>query len=829
MGRLFQDIQYSFRLGGKNSGFVLVVVLTLALGIGANTAIFSVVNGVLLKPLPYGEPENVVRIWREFQAMGEGPVAVSSSDYLAWRDGSQLLDGMAAYIAREFDVSFDPGAEPEKLLGAEASHDLFDVLRVQPRRGRMFTKEEADGSVPVVIISHALWRSRFAGSEDILDRSLSTDGSPHSIIGVMPPGFQFPLQGEFWTPRTFQPVITLTNSGGRKQRRFTLAMLNVVGRVRRGVKVDRLREELQTISDNPQSSGGFSFGGERPVRVQSFLDTIVGKTRPVLFLISGAVLLVLLIACANVANLLLAQAASREREFAVRSALGAGRWRLIRQLVTESLLLASLGGVAGTLLAYIGLRVFLVAPPIDIPRVGGIGLDGPVLGFSVGVSLLTGLLFGVAPAFRASRLELTKSLKEGATHSAAGLNLLRRNRFRAALVAAEVAFSLILLIGAGLLLNSFLRMAFNEPGFKPQNLLVGSPRPRPGTISGGNFAESVGALYEDMLNRITALPGVQSAALTTFAPPKKVASEFPVIAEGQFVSSGEEAPKFPALNVSSDYFTAMGIPLKEGRVFSREDADIQGVVILNELAARRLLPDQDAVGKLLFLNDDVAQVVGVVGNVRQEGLDHELTPALYLPTQSGGIELGSGGAGGARIRMIRMMSLLVRTEGDPVALAGHIRSAVKDAGMNLSELQLMDQTLWQSIAQPRFYSLLFGTFALVALLLAAVGIFGVMSYSVSQSTHEIGIRMALGAQTPSIVGMVVRQGVIISLVGIAVGLAGAFALTRFLESLLFGVTATDPVTFLGICFLFLGVALAACYLPARRATKVDPMVALRYE
>jgi putative ABC transport system permease protein len=426
-------------------------------------------------------------------------------------------------------------------------------------------------------------------------------------------------------------------------------------------------------------------------------------------------------------------------------------------------------------------------------------------------------------------------LKEGGTPSQAGLNLVRRNRFRAVLVAVEVAFSLVLLVGAGLLLNSFLRVSFMDPGFKPQNLLAGAPRIDPSRFQRASAGEmQIGTQYTELLDRVRALPGVTGAALATFAPPQKATMELGVVAEGQYYSEAEEAPKAPVVHVTPGYFQAMAVPLRQGRLFERLDVENQGVVILSELAARRFLPRQEPIGQLLFLGDDVAEVIGVVSNVRQAGLDQDLQPLMYLPTDSGMIERTTTRTSGgrretAKIRMIRQMQLLVRAEGDPLAQAGPLVAEVEAAGMTLPELQTMDQTLWQSMAQPRFYSLLFATFALVALVLAAVGIFGVMSYAVSQSTHEIGIRMALGAQREGIIGMVLQQGMAVSALGVVVGLAGAFGLPRFLEALLFGVTATDPVTFIAVSVVFLAVALAACYLPARRATKVDPMVALRYE
>ena len=838
MGSFLQDLQYSLRLWRKNPGFVFAVVATLALGIGANTAIFSVVNGVLLRPLPYDKPGELVRLWRQFGLAGEGASPVTNRDFEVWRDSSQLLQGVAAYSPTEYDVSFGPTLAPERLLGAQSSPDLFTVLGVKPFRGRNFTEAEAAGTEPVALISYSLWRTRFGGQDDALGETFSVNEKPYTVIGIMPPGFQFPLQGEFWFPNTFKSVTVSTGEGGRVERHLSFAMLQVVARVRPGTRLARLQEELQTLTKSGKNDRLEIMSaslGERPVRVQWVLDSIVGKIRPILLLLTGAVGFVLLIACANVANLLLARAAAREKEIAVRATLGAGRWRLIRQLLTESFLLAGAGGLAGVLLALAAVKILLSSPPVEIPRLENVGLDGGVLGFSMGLSLLTGLLFGLAPAWQTSRTDLVRSLKEGGTHSQSGLNLIRRNRFRAALVAVEVAFSLVLLVGAGLLLNSFLRVSFMDPGFKPQNLLAGTPRidrSRFQRASAGGL--QIGTQYTELLERIRALPGVTGAALATFAPPQKATMELAVVAEGQYYSTAEEAPKAPVVHITPGYFRTMAVPLLQGRVFERLDVENEGVVILSELATRRFLPGQEPIGQLLFLGDDVVEVVGVVSNVRQAGLDQDLQPLVYLPTDSGMIEKTITRTVGGRVqtgtmRMIRQMRLLVRAEGDPLALAGPLVAEVEAAGMNLPELQTMDQTLWQSMAQPRFYSLLFGIFAVVALVLAAVGIFGVMSYAVSQSTHEIGIRMALGAQREEIVRMVLQQGMAVSFLGVLAGLAGAFGLTRFLEALLFSVTATDPITFIFVSLLFLAVALAACYLPARRATKVDPMVALRYE
>ena len=831
MGNLSQDMKYSFRLWARSPGFALVVVLTLGLGIGATTAIFSVVNGVLLQPLPYDQPENIVRLWRVMGelAPADVPTHITSMDYNAWREGSQLLEDVAGYSASELDVAVGDEASSQKILGAKASYNLFDVLGVRPFMGRTFTEEETDDKLPVVVISNSFWRSKFVAADDVLGQTFSIGGKQHEIIGVMPAGFDFPLQGNFWIPQSFQSSITDTGSGEKMERRVMIMMMNAVGRLRPGTSISRLQEELETLSANARE--GFSFGGPPTVRAKSYKEIIVGKVRPVLYLISGAVLLILLIACANVANLLLSRASMREREMAVRAAMGAGRGRIVRQLLTESLGLALLGGLVGTLFAYVGLKIFLTAPPIDIPRSDNIGLDLWVLGFAILASVLTGLVFGMVPAFQASRIELTQSLKEGGTNSRAGLNLLRRNRLRALLVGAEVAFSLVLLIGAGLLVNSFLRISFTEPGFKPQNLVTANPRMDFERTQMANFSEYMNTAYDNLIMNLTAIPGVHSAALTTYAPPRAVTSESSVVAEGQFYGGDDATPSAPTLHVSEDYFATMGTPLLRGRVFNRDDIINGGVVILSELAAQTFIRESDPIGSFLVIGDDFIEVIGVSANVRQAGLDKPLEPLLYLPSRTGATVINQTRAGGKQVQMrfVRSMTLLIRTEGDPVALTSHIISAVQDAGMKLDRIQLMEQTLWQSIAQPRFYSYLFGTFAFVALVLAAVGIFGVMSYSVSQSTHEIGIRMALGAQTDGIVRMVLEQGLAVTALGIAAGLAGAFGLTHFLDSYLFGITATDPVTFLLLSLLFLGVAAAACYLPARRATKVDPMVALRYE
>ena len=807
MKTLLQDLRYGLRVLWKTPGFTAVAVLALALGIGANTAIFSVVNGVLLRPLPFAEPERLVMVWMDNRVLGLREDLNSYPNYVAWRDESQAFEHLAAFTSTSPTLTSERG-EPERLQGVSATANFFGVLRAQPALGRLFTaEEEAEGKDAVVVIGHGLWRRRFGGQPGIVGQQITLNGRGRTVVGVMPQGFRFPGEAEVWVP------LAPTASMRAQRQSFWLSM---VGRLRPGATVERAQAELSAVAarmekEFPDSNQGFG------AYVVSLHQQVVGRVSTALWVLLGAVGFVLLIACANVANLLLARAAAREREIAIRRALGAGRARLVRQFLTESVLLSLVGGGVGLLLAFWGVDALIALGPSDLPRLDQVGMDGRVLLWTVGISVATGLLFGLAPALQASQADLNESLKEGGRGGGEGA---RGRRVRNALVVAEVALALVLLAGAGLMIKSFLRLQEVNLGFNPERVL--SMRVQ---LSGTNYRESARAVafYEQLIERIEATPGVQAAAAigTVFLSSTPNSAWFSV--EGRPAPPPNERIEVPIDPVTPNYFQAMGVPLLKGRAFDARDREgAPEVAIVNETFARRFFPGEEVLGKRFKFGppeseDPWMTIVGVVGDTRRTGFDTAVRPETYLPhAQSPS----------------RGMMLVVRsTAADPSALANAVRGAVAslDREVPVFQVRTMDELLSGLMAQRRLNMLLLAIFAGVALLLAAVGIFGVMNYAVSQRTHEIGLRMALGAQARDILKMVVGQGMALVLAGLVLGLAGALALTRLMSSMLYGVSATDPATYAGIAVLLMAVAFLACYLPARRATKVDPMVALRYE
>ena len=807
MSTLLQDIRYGLRMLLKKPGFTAVAVIALALGIGANSAIFSVVNTVLLRPLPFNEAERLVRVYVTDAKRGIRRYPTSYLNFADWREQNRVFEHLAAYSSASATLA--GGDIPELAEGVGSSADLFSVLGAQPALGRVFTRdEERPGGSHVVVLSHGLWQRRFGSDPKIIGQQILFDGESTTVIGVMPPGFSFPLdqaQTEFWIP--LDPKTQLNAERGANY-------LGVIGRLKPGASVQQAQAEMEAIArrleqEYPQKNTG------RSVNLVSMYEDVVGEIRPALLVLLGAVSFVLLIACANVANLLLARAASREKEMAIRTALGASRWRVMRQLLTESLLLSLLGGSLGLLLALWGIDLLSAAIPDNIPRVKEIGLDLRVLGFTMGVSILTGLMFGLAPALRASQTDLNESLKEGGRGSTEGL---RRNRTRSLLVISEVALSLVLLIGAGLLIKSFAYLREIKPGFNPHNVLTASV-----SLPIVKYPEEQqqATFFQQTLERAAALPGVQSVAVVDPLPMSgnlamtifKIEGR-PPLAPGEQLAANSRA-------ISADYLRAMGIPLLKGRALTERDSkDAPKVMLINETLAQRFFPGEDPIGKRVtptIAPDFTAEIVGIVGDAKHRSLDKEAGPEYYVSY----LQAPSS-----------YMSLVARTEvSDPTQLISALRGAVLqvDKDQPLSEIRTMEQLLANSVAKQRFNMFLLGIFAAVALLLAAVGIFGVMNYSVTRRTHEIGIRIALGAQSRDVLKLVMGQGMILTVIGVALGLAGAFAATRVMSSLLYGVSVTDPVTFTGVSLLLAGVALLACYLPARRATKVDPMIALRYE
>jgi len=802
METLLQDLRYGARMLMKNPGFTLIAVFTLALGIGSITTVFSIVNGYLLRPLPFPDSERLVMI-DEISAQ-RGPMGgISFANLLDWREQNQVFTGIASWGGGDYTLTGD--GDPEQFPGMSVSYNTFEILGVSPMLGRSFRAEEDRPEHDlVVILGHGLWERRFGAKPQIIGQTITINNRPRTVIGVMPPGFKYPERAELWLPLALDT------------RRWTRANhgLACFARLKPGVTLAQAQADMNSVArrieeQNPVSNKGM---GVTLIKMRDRL--VVADTRKVVLILFGVVGLVLLIACANVANLLLARASARRREVAIRAALGAGRWRIFRQLLTESFLLGVIGGVFGLALAFWGIDLVLAGIPNELPFYVKFNIDNRVLGFTAGISLLTAVVFGTAPALQASRVNLNETLKEGG-RGAAGASY---HRLRRLLVITEVALSLILLIGAGLLMRGFLRLQGVNPGFKPENVLtmrIGLP--------GSNYdtPEKRSIFFQELIERVEALPGVQEAGATSNLPLRWTWGRS-LWVEGAPVLSAGQSPTINHNVITPGYFKAMGIPILMGRDFTDADKrDGLKVTIIDERLAREYWPNQSPLGKRIRFsppesNEPWSAIVGVVGNVKNESLSLTQSKSVYLPHS----QFSIGG-----------MALAVRAAASPESLVRAIRDQVKkmDPNLPLTQILTMTDVVSLSIYRPRLIVSLFGVFAGVALLLASVGIYGVMAYSVAQRTHEIGVRMALGAQRGHVLRLIVAQGMKLTVVGAAVGLAGAAALTRLIRSLLFEVTTTDPMTF-GLVASGLGVvALLACYIPARRATKVDPLVALRRE
>jgi putative ABC transport system permease protein len=812
MQSLWQDLRYGARTLLKNPGFTAIAVITLALGIGANTAIFSVVNAVLLRPLQYAEPDRIIQIWQTFPQLGSNQVTVSAPEFLDYKDQNHVFERIAAFRPQGFTLM--GGSEPERILGFRVSADLFPLLGVAPTLGRAFLPEEDQlGSLRAVVLSHSAWQRRFGSDVAVIGKSLTLDGESFTVVGVMPPDFHFPpqsLQNELWTNVPFDSN-DLNRPGWRP--------LGMIARLKSGVSMDQANAELKAIA------GRFPVSGPAPsAYAVSLHEQVVGRVRRALLVLFGAVSFVLLIACANVANLLLSQAAARQREMAIRAAIGASRARLIRQLLVERMPLALLGGGVGLLLSVWIVEMLVSVNPDNIPRTNEIGIDLRALGFTLAVSLLTGIVFGLTPAWQSSKLDLNESLKEGGRGTAVSF---RRFSLRSLLLVAEVAMSLMLLIGAGLMTNSFARLLRVDPGFDPRGVLtmqVALPQSMYSEIHQRSF------FFEQALERIRRLPGVQSAGMTS-ALPLNGNPDFGFTIEGRTPSAPGDVPQTGWRSISPDYLQTMGIPLRRGRHFNEQDHEKAVLVaIINETMARRFWPDEDPLGKRIKLGGPQRpypwmSIVGVVGDVKHDGLDTPVGPEMYMPyAQTPFSQMPAG-------LRFPPMSLVARSNLDHSSLAAAARAEIKvlDKDQPVTNIMTLDQLLANSISQHRFYLLLLAFFASIALILAAVGVYGVVSYAVRQRTHEIGVRMAFGAQAGDALMLIIKHGMKLTLIGALIGLAGALALTRLIKTLLFDVSATDPLTFIVIALLLIGVALLACWIPARRATKVDPMVALRTE
>jgi putative ABC transport system permease protein len=801
MNSLWQDLRYGARMLWKQPGFTLIAVLTLALGIGATSTIFSFVNGILLRPLPYQDPARLVLLDETSSKRG-GSFGVSFPNFLDWRAQNQVFTSIAAYGNGGYTLT--GSGEPEQLSGGQISYDTFEILGVAPILGRSFhAEEDQPDQDQVVILSYGLWQRRFGAKPEIIGQTISLNNRPRTVIGVMPPGFKFPELSDLWVPLALDTKRWTRNDHG----------LASVARLKDGVTLTQAQADIDAVArrieeQNPVTNEGMG------VKLEGLRSGLTSDYRTSLPLLLGVVGMVLLIACANVANLLLARATVRRKEIAVRAALGASRSVLFRQLLVESLLLGALGGAFGLALAWWGLDLVLAAIPIDFPFWMKFNLDWRVIGFTSGVALLTGLIFGTAPALQASRVNLNEALKEGGrSGGSAG-----RHRLRSLLVVVEVALSLVLLIGAGLMMRSFLRLQQVNPGFNPEHLLTARV-----SLPGARYdkPEKRQAFFQQFLERASTLPGVQAVGGTSNMPLRGwwgrslTVEGFPVLSVGQ-------APMIFHNVITPNYFRAMGIPLLAGRDFTKNDTrDTLKVTIIDERLAREYWPNESPLGKRIRFgppedNEPWHTIVGVVGEVKQESLDLARRRSVYLP--HGEISIGG-------------LTLAVRATADPESLAATLRRELKavDPELPLTQVLTMNEILSRSIWQPRLYAILFGVFATLALLLAAVGIYGVMSYAVTQRIHEIGVRLALGAQSGDLLRLVLGRGMKLVALGLAAGLVSAFGLTKLMQTLLFNINASDPLTFAVIALLLTLVALLACYIPARRATKVDPLVALRCE
>jgi predicted permease len=806
------DLKFAFRQLLKNPGFTAVAVLTLGLGIGANTAIFSVINGVLLRPLPYRDPDRLVTVCQSSIKRGFSQVLVTPATLRDWREQNLVFEELGGQIYESVNLT---GIErPEHVHAAWTTANYFSVFGVPPLMGRTFIAEDNPPGHRVVVLSYGLWLRSFGGDRRVIGKSITLNGLNYVVVGVMPPDFRIYQPAPVFGLPTgdVQPQLWVPHPGSMTERtnHFFLAF----ARLKAGVTAAQAQSELCTISE--RLSQEWPSQKDWGASVQPLNEQIVGGSRPALRLLLGAVAFVLLIACANVANLSLARSVARRKEFAVRSALGAARSRLVHQLLVESTTLAVLGGGLGVLLARWGLAGLMALQPASLPRLDEIRLDGSVLSFTLLVSLLTGLMFGLAPAIQPSKPDLNEALKEGGHGCAEGRH---RQRVRAILVVAEVALAMMLLAGAGLMINSFVRFSRINPGFEPEQLVTFDF-----SLSGGAYAEDSQriSLVRQLRDRVQAKPGIGSVA-TVYGLPfgTMLNAVVGAIIDGRPESESRARARAALRVVSSDYFRTMGVPLLAGRAFSDELDTLNSppALIINETFARKYFPGEDPVGRriqLFTLSSNWHEIVGVIKDVKLTGLDAPATPEVY---QS---DLQSG---------VWMFSLVVRSTLPLREIEKMVRAeaAALDKELPTFNVRTMEQAISTSVAPRRFIMMLIGLFAALALMLTAVGIYGVVSFSVSQQTREIGIRIALGAPRRTVLGHVLRQGTVVALVGIAIGLAGSFGLTRLIANQLFGVSATDPTTFVIVATLLMLVTLTACYLPARRATKVDPMAALRHE
>jgi len=810
---LLQDLRYGVRMLLKNPGFTAIAAITLALGMGANTAIFSVVNAALLRSLPYRDPDHLVLL--HLHRPQEGSSLPLSVDFLAWRDQAKSFEQVAAYGSGTADLT--GSGEAERLSVAFVSADLFATLGVAPSMGRAFTPaEDTAGGAPVVILSDSLWRGHFGGDPGIIGRAIALEDKSRTVIGIMPQGFQFPQKSDLWIPLALDPTDELRRMNPSIYNVSDLpSRLNVLARLKPDVTPEAARADMFVILERQRQAFPHAYADAR-VGVIGLGESLVSNVRLALLVLFGAVTFVLLIACANVANLLLARAAARRKEMAIRAAIGARRWRLARQLLTESLLLSLLGGGAGLLVAKWLIKLLLAMNNGKVARIDEAGLDGRVLGFTCAVVLLTGLIAGLFPALRASRADVSEALKAqdtagGARPAYAGRSGLRRTL--PALMIVEVALALVLLVGAGLMINSFLRVLSVPRGYDPDGVLTLNLEPS--LTRYPMRSPQRDAYFREALERIQTLPGVQSAGLGALP---LVASWFilPLRIEGRPPSERGKEPTVLLNGASPGYFQTMGMQMRAGRPCSAKD-DAAKVAIINETLARRFFPNENPIGYRLLIGKVPTTIVGVVGDTHNSGMDRQVAPQVYNCGQSA--------------QMVARVSPDQNNPAGLASLASAIRKQVSaiDPNEPINQVVPMNEHLSNSLALRRYLMLLLGVFAAVAFVIAAVGIYGVTSYAVSQRTHEIGVRMALGARARDVLRMIIWRGMGLTLAGVALGLTAALAMSRVMKNLLYEVSPTDPATFALITSLFVGVALIASYIPARRATKVDPLQALRQE
>ena len=802
MESVFSDLKFALRSLAKRPGFTAITLIALALGIGANTAIFSLVNAVILRPLPFPEPDRLVWVYGNIRN-GGNRASVSPADFLDYRAQNRTFEQLAASVSIVLPVTLTGSGDPERLQASAITGNYFQAFGVTPILGRGFTLDnEKPGQDGVAVLSYALWQKRFGGDPAIVNKSIILENKAIQVLGVMPRDLGLPQAADLWIPLNFDI------SGEMKQRKAHF--LRPIGRLKEGVSLVQAQADTDLIAAQlekqfPDSNAGWN------LRLLSLREQLVGGTRTTLLVLFGAVGFVLLIACANVANLLLVRAAARQKEIALRTALGASRWRIVRQMITESLLLAILGGALGALLATWGVELLVKLSQDSLPPTANVKIDATVLAFTFLISVFTGLLFGLAPAFRTARVNLIDCLKEG---SRGGGESALRNRTRSLLVVFESAVAVMLLIGAGLLVRSLIALQHVNPGFDPNNVLtmrVDLSRNKYDT------PEKTTNFFEQLDARVRGLPGVEDVGFISELPLSGQPNDLPFTVEGRPPVSPEQDFDADFRRVNENYFQALRIPLLRGRNFTEQEVR-QGdkVTIVSQQLVDIVFPNEEPLGKRLVtgIGNEAYEIVGVVGDLRHRSLGSEPFPALYFPTLRTG-----------------WTNLVIRTQGDPLSIVGAVRQEVQaiDPDQPIAAVKPMTEWVESSVAEPRYRTTLLGLFAALAMVLAATGIYGVMSYSVAQRTHEIGVRMALGARRFDVLKLVVRQGMLLTVVGVILGVFGAIALTRVMSTLLFGVTTKDPMTFIVVALLLVAVAFIACFVPARRATKVDPLVALRCE